>query len=172
MIRVIDNFLSEDYLYLIKHKTPELNWEIHSTQGDFANFFSSEGACDNKWPKTQIYWGLGEKIAGLTFITVSDIIRCYVNCYPIGENHCGNWHKDDGDITALYMPYVWDDAWGGGTAFREGDNSEIIPYKENRLVLFDSQIEHRARPHYSDYNFRYTVAFKLKAQWNENSINN
>jgi hypothetical protein len=73
---------------------------------------------------------------------VSNIERCVRNCYRIFDRT--SFHKDPKGLT--YMFYVnpkWRNFWGGHTEFKY--NSKIIKVcpKPGRLVIFDSQIEHR-----------------------------
>jgi len=163
---IIDDFLDNDYLYHIQKVIPNLHWKLSgsiSGSGEF-HFLNSVG----DFPHTDAFNTLAEKILNLTYLRNPSIIRCYVNLNPQGEYHSGRWHEDDGDITALFYPYEWKKEWGGEIEFRDGSK---IENKMNRLVLFNANNPHKACEHTSP-NFRYSIAFKLEADWNEDSINN
>jgi len=162
---IIDDFLDNDYLTHIQDIIPKLHYAIHSSDHNTSStFLSSVG----NFPNTDCFQTIIKKILNLTYIRNPSIIRCYVNLNPQGKYHSGRFHDDDGDITALFYPYPWQKEWGGETEFEDGT---MIENKENRLVLFDAKKFHRAVEHTAP-NFRYSVAFKLEAEWNEDSINN
>jgi len=161
---IIDDFLDNDYLTHIQNIIPNLHWKLHGSVDGKLNFLNSVG----DFPHTDAFNTLAEKILNLTYLRNPSIIRCYVNLNPQGEYHSGRWHEDDGDITALFYPYEWKKEWGGETEFRDGSK---IENKMNRLALFNANNPHKACEHTSP-NFRYSIAFKLEADWNEDSINN
>ena len=163
---VIDDFLDNDYLIHIQDTIPYLKYELASSiDPEVLHFLNSVG---EPFPNTDSLNTLAKKVVNLTCLRNPSIIRCYVNLNPQGEYHSGNFHTDDGDITALFYPFEWKSEWGGETEFEDGSK---IENKMNRLVLFDAKKLHRAASHTSN-NFRYTIALKLKAEWNEDSINN
>jgi len=149
--KVLDNFLDSDYLELIKEIVPTLDYKLHGSI-DKLNFLNSAGY---PYPHTDCFYVLAKKVSNMTN---SKVLRCYVNLNPSGEAHAGEFHEDDGDITALFMPFNWNIERGGSLKFYDG---EEIEYRENRLVIFDAKRPHRAMPH-SFEGFRYTVAFKMQ----------
>jgi len=163
---IIDDFLDQEYLKQIQQDIPLLEWGLHgSSPGGNLNFFAS-------YPKDTLYKKLYNKVCNLQEIKYNTnmVSRWYVNCNPSGKQHAGNWHTDcNNGITALFYPMPWNSRmYGGGTAFKNPD--ETVEYKENRLVLFDGNRLHRAVEHTS--NMRYSIAFKIIGEWNEDSINN
>jgi len=94
-----------------------------------------------------------------------ELLRSYANLHPAGEFYAGKMHTDDEGgygVTLLYYPFDWQIEWGGGTEFEDGT---IVDYVCNRLLIFDGDINHRALPHTSPHGFRYSVAYKTKAEW-------
>ena len=75
------------------------------------------------------------------------LIRFYTNLQF--SNMVSNIHTDDGDITCLLM-------LEGEGDFELGE--QVIPFKKNRLVLFNSKIPHRGRS--PEKGYRITLAFK------------
>ena len=68
--------------------------------------------------------------------------RIYCNAHTHGiEPHL---HIDEGDFTMIFYPRLdWKpDAWGGGTLI----DGQLVPYKGNRLVVFDAYLDHKAMP--------------------------
>ena len=72
-------------------------------------------------------------------------------------------HTDDGDFTMIYYPRLdWkSDAWGGGTLI----DGQLVPYKGNRLVVFDAYLKHKAMPVSREcYELRNVVVFKCNVK--------
>jgi len=164
-MKIIDDFLEEDYRLTILQRINHTKFKLHSSNGGRFNFlhaFSSH-------PDFNL---LRKKILNLPILKNVNLRRWYINLNPYGEFHSGDWHRDTNDgsnITAIYYPQEWQKEYGGGIEFEDG---EIIEYKQNRLVVFDGEKGHMATPHFNEYNFRFSLAFKLMAEWNEDSINN
>ena len=87
--------------------------------------------------------------------------RLYMNAHTFGvEPHM---HTDDGDFTMIYYPRLdWKpDAWGGGTLI----DGQLVPYKGNRLVVFDAYLDHKAMPVSREcYELRSVVVFKCNVK--------
>jgi hypothetical protein len=156
---VIDNFLDDDFVQHIQDVIPDLTYKGHGSV-DTKNYFNSAG----QWPQTDAFNFVGKKLLSLDCVKIENILRCYVNLHPSGPNHGGHFHTDDGDITAIYYSHDWDTKYGGGTDFEDGTE---IDYKKNRLILFNAHTPHRGMEHSHPNLFRYTVAFKLVAKWNQ-----
>jgi hypothetical protein len=92
---------------------------------------------------------------------VEDYVRIYCNAHTHGlEPHM---HTDDGDFTMIYYPRLdWKpDAWGGGTLI----DGQLVPYKGNRLVVFDAYLDHKAMPVSREcYELRNVVVFKCNVK--------
>ena len=161
-MRIIDDFLCDDYLKHIQEVIPHLGYKPHgSVYGGVINFLNSIND-GGGWPQTDAFNYMAKKIQNLTYMKESSIIRVYVNLHPTGKNHSGAFHEDDGQITALYYPMTWDKKYGGGTEFEDGT---VVDYVTNRLFLFDANKKHRGMEHTNENLFRYTVAFKMNAEW-------
>jgi hypothetical protein len=165
---IVDNFLPKDLLHYVQWVLPKMNYELHYSQvesnGTADNFLKSVG----EFPEDKIFEYIAYELNNFNFINITNILRCYSNLNPQGSFHSGDWHIDDGMITALFYPMPWNPEFGGGTEFKDGN---LVEYKENRIVFFDAKREHRAIAHTND-SFRYSVAYKLEAFWNEDCINN
>ena len=98
---------------------------------------------------------------------VTDFARCYMNAHTFGiEPHK---HKDDGDFTMLYYPRMdWKLEWGGGTSVYDEMGEEIdrhVPYKGNRLLVFDAYLPHQAMTVSRQcYQLRSVIVFKCHVQ--------
>tara|TARA_R110000824_G_scaffold64848_2_gene169324 strand:- start:40 stop:492 length:453 start_codon:yes stop_codon:yes gene_type:complete len=71
------------------------------------------------------------------------------------SNMVSDLHTDDGQVTCLLMI-------AGEGDFELGE--QVIPFKENRLILFDSKILHRGRSPKTGY--RITLAYKTNELFN------
>ena len=87
----------------------------------------------------------------------TEMQRVYINIQH--NNMEGNFHYDDGDITALLM--ITPTPQEGGQFEYKDENNKIqtIPYKHNQLILFNG-VEHRGCC-YIDNKPRITLAYKL-----------
>ena len=160
MIKVIDNlFKDKDYLDLINNRFVDLDYKLQSSKQDLSdkelfNFLYSE-------LNPASYEFLLYKIQSLDCLNIQSINRIYANGNFATEGASGRWHTDDGKITALFYPCEWDIKNGGGTSFKDGTT---VDYVQNRLLLFDADMEHKADPHLADA-IRYTIAIKMNANW-------
>ena len=84
------------------------------------------------------------------------ILRTYTNLHY--NNMGGSFHKDDGDLTFIYMP-------SKGLKSDEGHfeikDEEKIEYKFNRLIYFDAKKLHKGHPPKQNIP-RITLAFKTE----------
>lgn len=90
------------------------------------------------------------------------LLRCYANGQTAGQS--GVPHKDDGDTTVLYFPTPWKHYYGGHLYFTQNDNiTNIVEYKQNRLITFSANVEHYSGAPIRTYNgLRISLAFKVK----------
>ena len=147
MIKVFDNVLSNDFLDFINREILIMQWELHqSTIEDPANFFN---CTTTSYLSHQFLFEFFSK----KYFTLNKLIRSYVNCYP---PECeGSMHCDDGDFTFLFFPTSWKDKYKGRLLF----NDQQINYKENRLVIFDTKLNHKAEINKAK-KMRYSIAWK------------
>jgi Rps23 Pro-64 3,4-dihydroxylase Tpa1-like proline 4-hydroxylase len=154
-IDVIDNEVPLELIGELQVLLPHLQWKLEYDIFNGQRVQSGMTAdLEDNW--TTRFGKVAEK-----FITDPDlrISRAYINyftpnekCYP---------HKDECDTTVLFYcnfnPKVED---GGETIFfRDGEIIKSVLPKMGRMVLFDGDILHSARPFNNDY--RYTVALKM-----------
>ena len=75
---------------------------------------------------------------------VSNIKRCYYNCFRKGDNP--RYHTDPGRKTFMfYLNKEWNTSWGAPTKFKERKyhlSKSVFP-KPGRLIIFDSNIWHK-----------------------------
>ena len=87
-----------------------------------------------------------------------ELTRCYINIQHQGMD--GGFHADDGDITFLIMITPNPTQGGGDFEYINSQNQiQKIPYKQNKLVVFDAKIQHRGLS-YNNPSPRITLAFK------------
>lgn len=104
-----------------------------------------------KHPNVKAIWNEIQKQIGKKCL-----IRAYINAYTFGTD--AYFHKDDDKLhdgktvvskTAIvYLNNEWNPDWGGETTIL-GDDKEIeysVFPKKNRVLFFDSQLVHSARP--------------------------
>lgn len=90
--------------------------------------------------------------------------RCYCNGMTYGQD--ADFHTDDDSPNSrtalLYANEEWTQEWGGKTVFGLEDKYHYVEPIPNSLIIFPSNIYHRAEPvtrHYT--GLRKTVAWKL-----------
>ena len=95
-----------------------------------------------------------------------EIKRCWiVASSPLSTYY---YHTDGSDpgITLLYYVNTrWNKEWGGETLFTndEGECEIAVEYKPNRVVIFNSLIEHKASPISMEADeFRFIFVIQLK----------
>jgi len=90
----------------------------------------------------------------INFIESVSILRSYTNLHY--NNMGGSFHKDDGDITFLYMPSK---GLNSDEGHFEIKNEGKIEYKFNRLIYFNAKKLHKGYPPTQNIP-RVTLAFK------------
>jgi 2OG-Fe(II) oxygenase superfamily len=162
MIVVKDDFFKSDLSNLIARGTEAYQWcywcavpDDATNNKSFVSFLWSEASQDNFF---RMLWKLIQK----EFIGLRDCdcYRIIANGQVKGQNI--NWHTDHGDKTALYFPVAWDPKWGGSTYFKIDDTQKEIQYRQNRLVLFNSDISHCGSGPTVDNILRISIAFNLR----------
>lgn len=145
--KVIDNWLEPE---LSEYLSEYLQKGIYYT----ANHGSVHG--DNK---TSFLFGIippSPLIEFLSFkikkIKLVNILRVYTNLHY--NNMGGDWHKDDGKITFIYMASK--NVKGGEFEIKD---EEKIEYKFNRLIYFDAKKLHKGNAPLNNVS-RITLAFK------------
>lgn len=164
-IEIVDNFLSkEDQKMVSNAMIFDLRYNIASSKITEPRYNFMHGMID--FISTNKFDPLIKSLLALPNVIGEeiDIIRMYSNMAPAGEWYSGDFHQDDGTITALYYPVMWNSEWGGGTSFITG---EVVDNVRNRLVLFDAAIPHKGDPHTHE-GWRYTIAIKTNLRWADN----
>lgn len=88
----------------------------------------------------------------------------YANGHTYGTkgSYHQDWYEDNGKTFLLYANSVWDDDWGGKTAFRLDDEYYFNVPKPNSAILFPGVIPHRAEETSRSFlGLRVTIAWKL-----------
>ena len=164
---IYDNVLEEHVAQLIDMEMKEISWKY--------DYRSHKDGVNKHWHTLCGHEELFEEYSFLSPIwetakrkydfenkyKVSRFLRVYVNAHTHGiEPHL---HIDDGDFTMIYYPRLdWKpDAWGGGTLI----DGQLVPYKGNRLVVFDAYLDHKAMPVSREcYELRSVVVFKCNVK--------
>jgi hypothetical protein len=158
---IFDNFLSEDLVKLINMRLNrgDLAFYPHrSSSDDLPSFFNTADISNEDALMFPVI-----KSMDLNYAENVRLSRCYVNANPSGDNQ-NNYHKDDGNFTFLYYPQKWDPSWGGTTIMKFSDGrEEHVEYKQNRLIIFDPNISHKAAPHTAK-QLRYTLVYKTHSE--------
>jgi hypothetical protein len=155
-LNVIDNFLDpiliDQLKYSFLYKTPHM-WG-HSSTGKGPKFYNSDIDPNNLFIKY-----FHQKINQEILNSNTEIIRSYINIQHTGME--GEFHIDDGDITALLMITDTPKDNGGKFEYRwENNELKTENFIQNRLILFQ-EIEHRGCAP-TDGKPRITLALKLK----------
>ena len=153
-----DNFLSDnDFLYI---KQECLKLEYVKGEVDRPGTLPT-GLVSELYPSHSISVLIDQQLRKKKLISKLKLNRIYVNLFLDGE--IPNFHTDSsrkGDLTAIYYLNEPNDTGSnlGCTEFKVRDHILGIPPVENRVVVFDSTIEHRATS-FSGSN-RYAIALK------------
>jgi hypothetical protein len=163
MLIVADNCFKPDLHNLIAKGVQSYLWHYnHKSTNDPAHniFFASHlwdvSSNDNFFHS--ILWKAIRQ--SVPYLADCSCWRIIANGQIKGQN--GNWHKDHGVKTALYFPMEWMPEWGGSTYFKIEGSEKEIKYKANRLIAFDSQIEHYGSCPTIDNILRVSIAFNLR----------
>ena len=170
VIDVYDDVLEEHNAILIDDCVRQIHWkyDYHSDNKKVNKHWHvlcghNEQECNDsgyKWAH-EIFSMIKFKLGFENKYFIEDYERIYCNAHTHGiEPHL---HKDDGDFTMIYYPRLdWNvDEWGGGTLV----NGQLVPYKGNRLVVFDAYLEHKAMPVSREcYELRSVVVFKCNVK--------
>lgn len=166
-IHRFDDFLCESDSEYFNKEFFKNNWWNHgwlrgavplrNRNLDNAQYWGWQKSLGNDVPNLGVDFSLVEPHIKLLWDNVSDKLkqfanvnftldRIFGNCSYYGHSF-GTIHRDACDITCLYYPVKdWDPLWEGGTYFYNDDEDDVTmysSYKYNRLVLFDSHINHR-----------------------------
>ena len=85
--------------------------------------------------------------------------RMYVNVQHADME--SNWHKDDGDLTALLMISPTLSPGTGCFEYSKDNKNYSIEFEQNKFILFDTKTGHRGRPPQKGEGPRMTLAFKI-----------
>ena len=95
------------------------------------------------------------------------LYKSYVNLGVKGDAHfchADTYYPEQGKTLLYYANRDWDVNQGGETVFYDEEKKEIVyvvTFKPGRVVIFDSDMPHSARPQALDGpNYRFTLALK------------
>jgi hypothetical protein len=162
MFVVKDEFFKPDVSSFIAKGTEVYLWRYWRTVPDdtannrsFVSFLWTQPSENNFF---YMLWTMIQK----EFSSLRDYYcwRIIANGQVRGQNI--KWHTDHGDKTVLYFPIEWNPDWGGSTYFKIDNCENEIHYKQNRLVVFDSDTVHRNSGPKVDNILRVSIAFNLR----------
>jgi hypothetical protein len=163
MIVVRDDFFKADLSNLIAKGTDAYRWSYWRSVPDdpahnrsFVCFLWTDSSEDNFF---LLLWKMIKK--ELLSLHGYECYRIFANGQVKGQNI--SWHKDYGDKTAVYFPTAWNSEWGGSTYFKIGSSQEEVQYKQNRLVLFDTDILHYGSGPTVANVMRITIVFNMRS---------
>ena len=186
MIKVIDNLLDQSYVESIYQevlertswqsnwnddltKSPDWNWHQDLGNDKLAVDNDDSSTIENMSDNQRVLWDAVDRVILDVVGVRHKLDRVYSNAHTYGQD--GQIHRDDGNITAIYYPLPWDARHEGGTSFYDEEITECIAYssyKQNRLVIFDAEIPHRAMPITRDcYALRTVIVFKTSMNVND-----
>ena len=141
--KVIDNFLSiEDLEMLLEYVDNNGSAQSRYKSKDIANY---------------IYTNYVDKFNELGILGLNDEITISKNNKPIPK-HRDNKVSGETHKILIYLNNVNN---GGGTYFYIDGKEILVENKENRLVLFDINIEHKGQEFSSDY-IKKTIGFRTE----------
>ena len=148
-MQVIDNFLSDD---LCKFLEDYYSYQLPHFYGNRSTL-TSDPFYNHTIKPDALHAFLFKKVQSAVGKDLK-LQRAYLN---IQHQHMeGSWHKDDGDLTVLYMATQTLEPGVGCLEIRD---MEPINFVQNRLVWFNASKYHRGRAP-NTYHPRITLAFK------------
>jgi len=180
VIDVYDDVFEDHNAIIVNDNVSRLNWkyDYHSQKGKINKHWhvlcghNKEECVESGYDwADEMFDMFKTKLDFKNKYVIDDYERIYCNAHTHGlEPHA---HEDDGDFTMLYYPRLdWNTyEWGGGTLIdpdyptRGFENGKLIPYKGNRLVVFDAYLKHKAMPVSREcYELRSVVVFKCNVK--------
>ena len=173
MIDVYDDVLEEHNAILIDDAVKKISWkyDYHSDPKEVNKHWhvfcgKDLESCTNsgyEWAHS-LYVAFTKKFDFIQKYNIEKYERIYCNAHTHGiEPHR---HCDDGDFTMIYYPRLdWKMEWGGGTTVYNNQRTNIdkhVPYKGNRLLVFNAELPHKAMPVSREcYELRTCIVFKV-----------
>jgi hypothetical protein len=155
---VLDNFLENDLIiYLEKYFLEIPHYYGHTSIKDGIPFYSSELDMYNPLINFLCF-----KVNNFINDKIS-FLRVYINVQF--KNMNGDFHTDDGDITALLMVSKTLKKNSGEFQIKlnnSENNIDKIDFIQNRIIKFNSNLEHRGLAPIEELVPRITLAFKTK----------
>lgn len=152
------NFV-QNSLYTLGGTTSLLFWH-HENKTFFRSHYSKEDFDNFKFVNDELMLKLQNH----------EVLSCWtLASSPLSTYY---FHTDtantEGRLTLLYyVNHRWDRNWGGETLFAndEGECEIAVEYKPNRVVIFDSLIEHKPSPISMESDeFRFTFVIQLRSK--------
>lgn len=184
-MRKIDNFLPED-LYIKLYQTLMFqrftpNWDRGEADkyGHWNSNFLKHDHASNLADKSNDFENVVAKEVwdwvkeNVPEFRNKILLRCYMNAHTYGIE--GYFHKDsERNNEKTMVLYIvngnWDKDWGGETVFAENEDlvNSVLP-KQNRAIVFDSNIDHCARGVTKAFTgLRKTFMFKARDRRSDN----
>lgn len=167
MIKIIDNFISDDLLidnffetYINRGKILYSLTNIGSQDNPIIHSFNS--GLDNKDYTVPLVYDIYKKLCAN--IDKEKILRWHANIYPTGYD--GTIHTDNNEQGNTYLyccaPH-WDINWGGEFIVYDHnmEAQRAITFKKDRMIVFNGSLPHRAvAPTRLSTLLRCTIAFQ------------
>lgn len=184
MMKVLDNFFTEEILNKLltdyNNSPMRYGWLSHEQNDPHGHWFLDFGKTNSK-NLSDVSNNIPEFLLHVkNYITdkidILDntvLIRCYIGGHTFGVD--GYYHTDStrsDEITFVFylVEGKWEFDWGGETSFITPNEEvfSVIP-KKNRVVIFQSNIQHCARGVSRKYNgLRKTLMFKFRRKRSDN----
>lgn len=152
-----DNFLEDDFInYIHNYFLTIPHYYGHSTIGNGIGtcFYNHEFNLDTPLIQYLCFKVQKECERNLAFL------RVYINVQH--NNMDGSFHKDDGDMTVLLMLSKTLKKNSGQFEIKKNNILKKIDFVKNRIIFFDSTLEHRGTAPKEKNEVRITLAFKTK----------
>jgi len=152
-----DNFLEDDFInYIENYFLIVPHYYGHSSNADGTGTFFYNHEFNLNDPLIQYLCFKVQKESERKFA----FLRVYINVQH--NNMDGSFHKDDGDMTILLMVSKTLKKNSGQFEIKKDNMLEKIDFVKNRLIFFNSTLEHRGTAPKEKNEVRITLAFKTK----------
>lgn len=154
-VRIFDNFLPQRYFDRIVEECyhgTSLQWKPQGTFEDKLDFYMAHVT---KVPEFELIFQLIKEVVPEAYW----FRRCYFNWNPPSID--GEFHKDDGDLTALlYVAPDYNPERGGWTQVQNRDGTiHLVEPIPNRLAVFPADLLHKG--HAFKSGSRFTLTYKM-----------
>lgn len=161
-IKIFDNFLSEKMFQKISNEINSDKISFILKKGTTFNdgldiYWLKHSIYNNFKPESNLFFLMDEFIQKLNITSIIQIRLNLVLKQPY-KNFKTNFHTDYDNYKNLKTGLFYFSVDGTGTIFKIGEEEKLVKCKPNRMVVFDSEINHCGYLN-NNFNTRFAINF-------------